>query len=83
MQYYGVGEGKEPYRDSHVSDAHQQAHFNMYSQYKERVYKEEMARASNSHALPDDGRALPDRSGGAMRGSLPPPAIPIYPLKSH
>ena len=82
MQYYGVGEGKEPYRDSHVSDAHQQAHFNMYSQYKERVYKEEMARASNSHALPDDARNLPDRSAGAMRGSLPPPAIPIYPNKS-
>ena len=82
MQYYGANERKESYRDSQILDAHQHAQYNMYSQYKERVYKEEMARATNTHALPDDNRNLPDRSEGAMRGSLPPPAIPIYPHKN-
>ena len=81
MQYYGANERKETYRDSQILDAHQHAQYNMYSQYKERMYKEEMARATNSHALPDDSRNLSDRSEGAMRGSLPPPAIPIYPHK--
>ena len=82
LPYYGTSDRKETYRDLQTVEAHHQAQFNMYSQqYKDRVYKEEMARATNSHALPDDSRNLPDHSVGAMRGSLPPPAIPIYPHK--
>ena len=81
LPYYGTSDRKEPYRDLQTVEAHHHAQFNMYSQYKEHVYKEEMARGTNSHALPEDSRNLPDRSTGAMRGSLPPPAIPIYPHK--